>query len=108
MRGLADALADPETAAATAVELVEANGNPNFLSPEGEAFRWAIDTELLTTQTPEGTGYGIPDAELLQAEVDAYAAVGLFGETGAPDIAPRFDATFIESVYDGDQVIWPG
>jgi NitT/TauT family transport system substrate-binding protein len=108
MRGLADALADPETAAATAVELVEANGNPNFLSPEGEAFRWAIDTELLTTQTPEGTGYGIPDAELLQAEVDAYADVGLFGETGAPDIAPRFDATFIESVYDGDQVIWPG
>jgi ABC-type nitrate/sulfonate/bicarbonate transport system substrate-binding protein len=108
MRGLADALADPDAAAATAVELVEANGNPNFLSPEGEAFRWAIDTELLTTQTPEGTGYGIPDAELLQAEVDAYAAVGLFGEAGAPDIAPRFDATFIESVYDGDQVIWPG
>ncbi len=108
MRGLADALADPEAAAATAVEVVEANGNPNFLSAEGERFRWATDAELLTTQTPAGTGIGIPDPELLTAEVEAYAAVGLFGDDGAPDITPRFATEPIESVYDGDQVIWPG
>ncbi len=107
MRGLADALADPEAAAATAVEVVMANGNPNFLSAEGEQFRWATDAELLTTQTPAGTGFGIPDPELLTAEVEAYAAVGLFGDAGAPDITPRFATEPIESVYDGDQVIWP-
>ncbi len=108
MRGLADALADPEAAAATAVEVVMANGNPNFLSAEGEQFRWATDAELLTTQTPAGTGFGIPDPELLTAEVEAYAAVGLFGDAGAPDITPRFATEPIESVYDGDPVIWPG
>lgn len=108
MRGLADALADPDGAAATAVAVVEANGNPNFLSAEGERFRWTTDAELLTTETPPGTGFGIPDAELLTAEVEAYAAVGLFGEDGAPDITSRFVTEPIESVYDGDQVIWPG
>ena len=108
MKGLQDALADPEAAAATALARIEEGGNPNFLSPEGETFRWQTDSELLTSETPAGTGVGIPDAALLQAEVDAYAEVGLFGEGGAPEIAERFDAAPISSVYDGDQVIWPG
>jgi NitT/TauT family transport system substrate-binding protein len=107
MRGLADAMADPEAATATALELVEANGNPNFLSPEGEAFRWQTDVELLRSTTPAGTGIGIPDPALLQTEVEAYAAVDLFGG-GVPDISEHFAAGPISSVYDGDQVIWPG
>lgn len=107
MRGLEEAMADPAAASASALESIEANGNPSFLSPEGEAFRWETDVELLTASTPPGTGVGIPDPELLQAEVDAYAEVGLFGDGGAPDIAPRVDATFIARVYDGAQIIWP-
>lgn len=107
MKGLADAIADPEGAPAAALELVEANGNPNFLSPEGEAFRWQTDVELLTAQTPAGTGIGIPDPALLQAEVEAYAEVGLFGDGGAPDIADRVAAEPITAVYDGTEVIWP-
>ena len=86
MRGLADAIADPAAATQTAIDLVEANGNPSFLSLEGETFRWTTDSASLTTETPAGTGIGIPDPELLQAELDAYAAVGLFGGT-APDAA---------------------
>lgn len=108
MRGLADALADPEAAAAIALEMIEANGNPNFLSPEGERFRWSTDAQLLQEQTPAGTGVGVPDPALLEAEVTAYADVGLFGDGGAPDISERFAAGPIGSVYDGDQVIWPG
>lgn len=107
MRGLQDAVTDPAAASAAAVELVEANGNPSFLSPEGEAFRWQTDVELLVGQTPEGTGLGIPDAELLQAEVDAYAAVGLFDDADPPDIDRRIAADPIRSVYDGADVIWP-
>lgn len=107
MRGLEDALADPAAAAATAMAMVDAGGNPNFLSAEGETFRWTTDAASLTEGQPVGTGIGIPDAALLQAEVEAYAEVGLFdGEI--PDIAPFFDAAPIESVYDGDRVIWPG
>jgi ABC-type nitrate/sulfonate/bicarbonate transport system substrate-binding protein len=108
MRGLADALADPEGAAATAIELVEAGGNPNFLSPEGETFRWTTDVESITAETPEGTGVGVPDPALLQAEVDAYAEVGLFGEGGAPEITDRYDVDLVAGVYDDTgEVIWP-
>ena len=47
--------------------------------------------------------------ELLQAEVDAYAAVGLFGGGGAPAIAARIEAAPITGVYGPDgAVIWPG
>ena len=108
MRGLADALADPEAAAAQAIELVEAGGNPSFLSPEGEAFRWATDVELLTSQTPAGTGVGIPDVALLQEELDAYTEVGLFGDAGAAPAADFVAAGLTEGVYDGAEVIWPG
>ncbi len=106
MRGLADALADPAAAAQTAIDLVEANGNPSFLSLEGESFRWQTDAEILTTQTPAGTGVGIPDTAALQDELDAYAAVGLFG--GTPPEASQFAlAGPISAVYDGSDVIWP-
>ena len=106
MQGLADALADPAAATQTAVDLVEANGNPSFLSLEGESYRWATDSELLQTQTPDGD-YGVPDLTALQAELDAYAAVGLFGGT-APDAAEFALVDPIAGVYDeSNQVIWP-
>ncbi|MFV0306944.1 MAG: ABC transporter substrate-binding protein [Desertimonas sp.] len=107
MRGLEDALADPEAAAATAMAAVDAGGNPNFLSAEGETYRWTTDSATLTEGLPEGVGVGVPDEELLQAEVEAYAEVGLFGGE-VPDIDPFFDAAPIEAVYDDGRVIWPG
>ena len=108
MRGLADAIADPAAAAAIAVEQVNANGNPNFLSPEGEVFRWETDARLIANTTPEGAGLGVPDQALLQAELDAYAAVGLFGDAETPDAASHLGNDIIASVYDADlQVIWP-
>jgi ABC-type nitrate/sulfonate/bicarbonate transport system substrate-binding protein len=109
MRGLADAMADPKAAAETAIARVEAGGNPNFLSLEGETFRWTTDVKSIKAETPEGTGVGVPDPALLQAEVDAYAEVGLFGDAGAPEIADRYDAELIAGVYDDTgTVIWPG
>jgi len=106
MRGLADALADPAAATQTAVDLVEANGNPSFLSLEGESFRWETDSELLRTQTPDGD-YGVPDVAALQEELDAYASVGLFDGT-APDAADHTLVDPIAEVYDDEnQVIWP-
>ena len=74
---------------------------------EGESFRWATDAELLTAETPAGTGIGVPDLELLQAEVDAYAAVGLFGGE-APDAAPFVDVAPIAASTTATSVIWPG
>lgn len=107
MRGMEDAIADPAAATSTAVEMVEAGGNPNYLSPETETFRWATDSKLVTSQTPDGVGIGIPDAAHLQTELDAYAKVGLFGGT-APEAADFVLAEPIAGVYDGADVIWPG
>jgi len=108
MLGLADAIADPEAAANIAVERINAGGNPNFLSPEGEVFRWATDAALIVETTPEGMPFGMPDDAGLQAELDAYAEVGLFGDAETPDAASRLGNDILASVYDADgTVIWP-
>jgi ABC-type nitrate/sulfonate/bicarbonate transport system substrate-binding protein len=109
MRGLADAIADPAAAAAVAVDLINANGNPNFLSPEGEEFRWTTDAAQIVSTTPDGVGPGVPDPVGLQAELDAYAEVGLFGDSTVPDAAAVLGTDLVAGVYDADgTVIWPG
>jgi ABC-type nitrate/sulfonate/bicarbonate transport system substrate-binding protein len=108
MRGLADALTDPDRAAQVAIDLINANGNPMFLQPDGEVFRWNTDAALIQATTPEGVGYGVPDAAALQAELDAYAEIGIFGDAETPDAASRLGNDIIASVYDANaQVIWP-
>ena len=108
MRGLDDAIADPEAAAAIAVERINAGGNPNFLSPEGEVFRWTTDAALISSLTPEGTGYGVPQTNALQAELDTYAEIGLFGDADVPDAAASLGDRIIDALYDASgTVIWP-
>lgn len=108
MRGLADAIADPAAAANVAVELINGNGNPNFLSPEGEAFRWATDARLITDTTPADSFPGVPDPAGLAAEIAAYDAVGVYGDAGAPAVDGRFDAELLAGLYGDDgSVIWP-
>ena len=107
LRGLADAVNDPAAAANTAVALIEANGNPSFLSPEGEVFRWETEAGLIMAGTPEGVGLGVPDVTALQAEVDAYSEVGLFGDD-SPE-ASDYVIDLAAGLYDeAEGVIWPG
>jgi hypothetical protein len=89
------------------VDLINAGGNPNFLSPEGEVFRWTTDAALIAELTPDGVGFGVPDPDGLQNELDTYADVGLFGD-GDPPTADDYLSDLLEGVYDDDaQVIWP-
>jgi ABC-type nitrate/sulfonate/bicarbonate transport system substrate-binding protein len=107
MLGLADAIADPEAAANTAVDLINSGGNPNFLSPDGEVFRWSTDAALISELTPPGTGFGVADVDALQSELDTYAEVGLFGDAETPTAA-EFLSDILERIYDADAtVIWP-
>jgi len=109
MRGLADAIADPAGAAAIAVDLINGNGNPNFLSPEGETFRWATDAQLITDTTPADSFPGVPDAAGLAAEIAAYDGVGVYAETGTPSVEGRFDTDLLAGLYAADgSIIWPG
>ncbi|HSL73410.1 MAG TPA: ABC transporter substrate-binding protein [Ilumatobacteraceae bacterium] len=107
MRGLADAIADPRRAAEIAVEAINAGGNRNFLAPDGEVFRWSTDAALITELTPDGVGFGVPDVDALQDELDAYAAVGLFGEGETPNAAD-FLVDLLDRIYGADgTVVWP-
>ena len=108
MLGLADAIADPQAAADIAVARINAGGNPNFLSPEGEVFRWTTDADLITSMTPDETGFGVPQAGALQAELDAYSEIGLFGDVSTPDAVAILGDDIIIGIYDATgKVIWP-
>ncbi|WP_116999959.1 ABC transporter substrate-binding protein [Desertimonas flava] len=107
LRGLADAVADPEAAVGVAMALVTDGGNPNYLSEEGETFRWTTDAATIAgSATPEAP-LGVPVPELLQAEVDAYHDVGLFPD-GAPAITDALSLDLTDALYDDTgTLIWP-
>jgi NitT/TauT family transport system substrate-binding protein len=106
MKGLADAMADPAAAAMDAVALINSHGNPNFLSPVGEQFRWITESGLVKQFTPADQAPGEIDPKQLQAEVDAYAEIGIFTKT--PAVEGTYDQDLIGGVYDArGAVIWP-
>jgi NitT/TauT family transport system substrate-binding protein len=109
MKGLADAIADPAAAAAIAVDRINGNGNPNFLSPEGETFRWTTDAKTVVDSTPAGVHIGVPVASELEAQIKAYDAVGVYGDAGAPTTDGLYDTELVANLYAADgTVIWPG
>ena len=108
LKGLADAIADPAAAAAIAVERINGNGNPNFLSPEGETFRWQTDAASIVATTPAGTPVGAPVPDELEQQISAYAEVGVFGDDAPTDVSGFYDSELVASLYDDTlQLIWP-
>jgi NitT/TauT family transport system substrate-binding protein len=106
MRGMEDAIADPDAASQTAVDLINANGNKRFLSPEGEQFRWRTESDLVVEFTPDGEPVGLIHPADLQAQIDAYDAIGIF--TAKPPIEDTYDDALIAGVYGPDgKVVWP-
>jgi hypothetical protein len=108
MRGLADAIADPAGAADVAVTMINGNGNPNFLSPEGEAFRWETDAATIVATTPDGSHVGVPIGAELEEQISAYAEVGYWGDVEPPTVEGRYDPDLVKNLYDDNgTVIWP-
>ena len=83
LKGMEDAIADPDAAVAASLEMIQAGGNKNFLSDEGESFRWQVEKDLVE-QAKGDLPIGVIDPALLQAEVDAYTEAGVF-DTAALD-----------------------
>jgi ABC-type nitrate/sulfonate/bicarbonate transport system substrate-binding protein len=107
MQGLADAIADPDAAAAVAVDMINANGNALFLSPEGETARWGVESKLIADSTASDLPIGVPDPALLDNEVSTYAEIGLFDGL-IPDITTMVNTTLVAGLYgDNAKVIWP-
>lgn len=105
IKGQATAAADPEAAVAHAFTLIDAVGNELFLAQETELFRWGVESDLIATLAPAGVGLGVPDTDLLGAEIDAMVDAGVFEST--PDWASMVDASIAEGVYDGTTLRWP-
>ena len=107
MRGLADAIADPAAAVQIAVDNINANGNAVFVTPEGEAARWAVESGLVAHGVTADTPLGLPLVDELLNEVTVYAQSGLFaGEV--PLIDTLVDVSVLQGVYDNDgTLIWP-
>lgn len=107
MKGLADAVADPKAAAQIAVDAINANGNALYLTPEGEQARWDVESALVSDGVTADAPLGLPLVDELKAEVDAYAAIGLFDGV-APDISTMADPRVLQRIYDATgTVIWP-
>jgi len=107
LRGYADAVADPAGAVALAIKRINAAGNQNYLTQEGETYRWQQESAVVQRGTPAGEPVGLVDEAVLKAEVDAYAKIGVF-KGAAPATEGTYDATVARGVYDaGGKVIWP-
>ena len=104
-RGFEFAVDDPDTAVGYAFELIDAAGNPAFLSNEGEGFRWVTESTLVVETTPTGEGLGLVDVDRFGAEIELLTEVGVFGEL--PDWQTMVDADVASGLYDGTEVIWP-
>ncbi len=105
VKGQATAAADPEGAVAHAFELIDAAGNELFFAQETELFRWGVESDLIASLAPAGVGVGIPDTELLGAEIDAMVDAGVFDT--APDWESMVDASIAAGLYDGETLLWP-
>ena len=107
LKGMEDAIADPEAAVAMSVEMIDAAGNQNFLTQEGELFRWQAELAEVLEGTPEGEPVGLIDPALFAAEYAAYVEAGVWPD-GAPEDTMPFDAALAAGLYDADgKVIWP-
>ena len=107
LKGMEDAIADPEAAVAMSVEMIEAAGNQNFLTQEGELFRWQAELEEVLRGTPEGEPVGLIDPALFAAEYAAYVEAGVWPD-GAPEDTMPFDEALAAGLYGSDgKVIWP-
>ena len=106
MRGLADAIADPAAAASVAMDAINANGNGMYLSPEGEAARWKVESKIVSDGVTADAPLGLPLLDLLTDEVTAYTEIGLFDMV--PDVASMIDTSVLLGIYAADgTVIWP-
>ncbi len=102
-KGFAFAVDQPETAVGHAFDRIDAAGNPNFFSTEGEGFRWITESTLVLETTPDGEGPGLLDQERLGQEIDALTEAGVFEEL--PDWQSMIAPGLAERLYDGTDVV---
>ncbi|GAA3816266.1 ABC transporter substrate-binding protein [Cellulomonas soli] len=67
---------------------------------------WATEAGLAASSTPEGSPLGFLDADLTAAEGQTLVDSGELTEV--PAFADAFDPSYLEVIYDGAELQWPG
>lgn len=107
LKGMEDAIADPAGAVALSVAQIDAAGNQNFLTEEGETYRWTQEMGVVLASTPQGEPVGLIDGDLFRTEYDAYVEAGVWPD-GPPEYTESFDPAPAAAAYGADgKVIWP-
>ncbi len=106
MKGMEDAIANPTEAVDISFKKITEGGNKNYLQPTGEAYRWGVESKLVTEATPKGEGVGLVHRADLDKQVAAYLKAGVLSAKTKVD--GTYDDTVAKSVYNGNgKVIWP-
>ena len=105
-KGYADAVADPAGAVALSLKEINAAGNQNYLTAEGETFRWQQESAIVARGTAPGQVPGLIDPAVLIAEVDAYAKAGVY-QSGTPSTDGTYDADVANGVIANGALVWP-
>lgn len=107
LKGMEDAIADPAGAVALSVAQIDAAGNQNFLTEEGETYRWTQEMKAVLDSTPAGEPVGLIDGDVFKAEYDAYVSAGVWPD-GAPEYTESYSDGPAKAAYGADgKVIWP-
>ena len=107
LKGMEDTIADPAGAVAISVKLIDAAGNKNFLTKEGETYRLTQELATVKASTPAGEPVGVIDPSVFDNEFKTYIDAGVWPK-GAPTDGKYYDAALAKSLYGSDgKVIWP-
>jgi NitT/TauT family transport system substrate-binding protein len=102
-RGFEFAVDNPDAAVGHAFDRIDAAGNPNFFSNEGEGFRWITESTLVLDTTPPGEGPGLLDTDRLGDEIEVLTEAGVFAEV--PDWQSMIAPDVADGLYDGTDVV---
>ena len=107
LHGMEDAIGDPEGAVKIAVAAIDSAGNQNYLTEQGELYRWKAELKVVQASTPAGEPIGLIDPAAFDKEYAAYVAAGVWPK-GAPKDNKSYDESLARGLYGADgKVTWP-
>jgi ABC-type nitrate/sulfonate/bicarbonate transport system substrate-binding protein len=105
-KGYSDAVRDPAGAVAISIKAINAAGNQNFLTEQGEKYRWQQESAIVGRGSPADGTVGLIDPTRFTNEVDSYAKAGVF-TNGTPKTDGTYDPSVAAGVYRNGALVWP-
>jgi ABC-type nitrate/sulfonate/bicarbonate transport system substrate-binding protein len=105
-KGYSDAVRDPASAVTISIKEINAAGNQNYLTQDGETYRWQQESAIVGRGSPADGNVGLVDPTRFQNEVDSYAKAGVF--SGAPPMTDgTYDPSLASHLYQNGALVWP-